>query len=136
MKLCLIFFGSDENNRLVVGIPPSLNFTTAVLQNCFVVDVPLLSVQFVEGHSGEIILEIVSSGGAGPVLGTAVVTVFEALRVQLFVPLAVNVSEGTTAVVCFRALLGGSDLLEEPNFQLNLTLRVSDVSTSKWFLQI
>ncbi len=125
-----------EEFQSLLNIPPSLNFTTAVVQNCFTIDIPLLSVQFVEGNSGEIILEIVASGqgGVGPVLDTAVVTVSEALRVQLVVPPAVNVSEGTNAVVCFEALLGRSKVLAEQNFQLNLTLEVIDVSASKLFV--
>ena len=65
---------------------------------------------------------------------TAVVTVFEALRVQLRFSSAVNASEGNTAVVCFAAT--GTNQLEGQTFQLDLSLEVIDVSTSKLEFQV
>lgn len=53
-----------------------------------------------------------------------------AAEVMLFVPSVVNVSEGQVAVVCFQAdfgIFGEEDI----DIQLNLTLAVVDVETSK-----
>ena len=127
-------FCSDDNElQLVLDIPPSLNFTVATAAMCFLIDVPLLSLQFIEGNSGEILIELeASEQSAGLVqqpLQSAVVTVFQAPRVHLVSSSTVNVSEGNAAVVCYTAFLDENKLQTE-TFQLNLTLEVMDISTS------
>lgn len=127
-------FCSDDNElEMVLNIPPSLNFTSDTAQMCFPIDVPILSLQFVEGNSGEIVIQLEAfEQSVGPVLlplQSAVVTVFQAPRVRLVASPAVNVSEGNAAVVCFAAFREDSEL-EDENFQLNLTLDVMDISAS------
>ena len=119
---------------LELNIPSSLNFTSEGPQNCFTLTIPLDSVQFVELNFGEITLTIIMLDQADVLVldETAIVTVLQAPRVEIGVSSAVNVSEGNPAVVCFAATSSTSDFNEQ-EFQLDLSLQVVDISTSKSF---